>query len=184
MDWFDDFERGWSTEFAELDTSHFPPLVRLARLGVLIDAFQHDVLEPFELMPSDYGVLAALRRAGPPYSLKPTQLTIRLNRSSGGMTKILKRLEQAGLIERTPDPEDGRGTRVTLTERGHALGERVFHAFQTATSSLMAPLDAHQRRAADRTLEQLLGVFERRAEQRRGDPRRATASERAAEGAA
>ena len=92
MEWFEDLTRGWTNEYPELDLSSLPALVRIARLGVLLDAFQHDVLEPFELMPSDYGVLAALRRAGAPYSLKPSQLYSRLRRSSGGMTKILKRL--------------------------------------------------------------------------------------------
>lgn len=167
MEWFSDFERGWETEYADVDVSNFPPLVRLARLGVLIDAFQHDVLEPFELTPGDYGVLASLRRSGPPYALKPSQLYLRLNRSSGGMTKILKRLEEAGLVERQPDPEDGRGTRVTLTSRGQSLQNRVFQAFIAATSSLMAPLAENQKRAADHSLGELLAVFEERA-QRRG----------------
>jgi DNA-binding MarR family transcriptional regulator len=169
MEWFDDFEQGWETEYSDLDISNLPPLVRLARLGVLIDAFQHDVLEPFELTPSDYGVLAALRRGGAPYALKPSQLYNRLNRSSGGMTKILKRLEEASLVERTPDPDDGRGTRVTLTARGLSLQDRVFHAFIAATSSLMAPLNQHQKRAADQSLGELLDVFEGRV-QRRGGP--------------
>ncbi len=166
MDWFEDLERGWETEYSDLDISNLPPLVRLARLGVLIDAFQHDVLEPFELTPSDYGVLATLRRAGAPYSLNPSQLYSRLRRSSGGMTKILKRLEQSGLVERAPDPEDGRGTRVTLTARGHSLQDRVFHAFIAATSSLMAPLDESQKRAANHSLGELLAVFEGRAKRR------------------
>ncbi|MBJ21995.1 MAG: MarR family transcriptional regulator [bacterium] len=166
MDWFNDFERSWETEHSGLDLSNLPPLVRLARLGVLIEAFQHDVLEPFELTPSDYGVLAALRRAGAPYALKPSQLYSRLRRSSGGMTKILKRLEEAGLVERGPDPDDGRGTRVTLTDRGRSLQDRVFHAFIAATSSLMAPLSKRQKRTANESLGELLGVFEERAQQR------------------
>lgn len=166
MDWFEDFERGWASEYADFDVSNLPPLVRLARLGVLIDAFQHDVLEPFELTPGDYGVLAALRRAGAPYALKPSQLYSRLRRSSGGMTKILKRLEEAELVERTPDPDDGRGTRVTLTPRGHSLQDRVFNAFLVATSSLMAPLSEKQKRAADVSLGELLTVFEERAARR------------------
>ena len=166
MEWFDDFERSWQNEYIDLDVSTLPPLVRLARLGVLIEAFQHDVLEPFELTPSDYGVLAALRRAGPPYALKPSQLYNRLHRSSGGMTKILKRLEEARLVERGPDPEDGRGVRVSLTKRGHSLQDRVFHAFLTSTRSLLAPLPEHRLRAANQALGELLDVFEARAAQR------------------
>ena len=166
MDWFDDFTRGWETEYGDLDVANLPPLVRLTRLGVLLDAFQHDVLEPFDLTPSDYGVLAALRRGGPPYTLKPSQLYSRLRRSSGGMTKILKRLEEAGYVTRSPDPDDGRGMRVTLTDRGRSLQDRVFHAFLAATTSLMAPLTAHQVTAADKSLGELLELFERRAAER------------------
>lgn len=166
MEWFDDFTRGWESEYGDLDVTNIPPLVRLARLGVLLEAFQHDVLEPFELTPSDYGVLAALRRVGPPYTLKPSQLYSRLRRSSGGMTKILKRLEDAGHVSRSPDPDDGRGMRVTLTERGRSLQDRVFHAFLAATTHLMAPLGERQVAAADEILGELLELFERRVSER------------------
>lgn len=165
-DWIDDISRSWGKEYPELDVTHLPPLVRLARLGVLIEAFQHDVLEPFELTPGDYGVLATLRRAGRPYSLNPSQLYSRLRRSSGGMTKILKRLEESGLVERTPDPDDGRGTRVTLTKKGLSAQDRVFNAFISATSTLMAPLSDQQKRDADRSMKDLLEIFEGRGETR------------------
>lgn len=167
MEWLDDITRGWDSEYPDLDLSDLPPLVRVARLGVLIEAFQHDVLEPFGLSPSDYGVLAALRRSGPPYALNPSQLYSLLRRSSGGMTKILKRLEQAELVERTPDPEDGRGSRVSLTPRGLSLQDRVFHAFVAATGSLLSPLPAHKLEAAEAALGDLLEVFEARASERR-----------------
>ena len=117
-------------------------------------------------------VLAALRRAGAPYSLKPSQLYSRLRRSSGGMTKILKRLEASGLIERSPDPDDGRGSHVRLTDRGLSLQDRVFHAFVSATSSLMGPLSSHQLKNADVSLGEILQVFEERATQRSTAARR------------
>jgi DNA-binding MarR family transcriptional regulator len=160
MEWLDDIARGWATEYPELDLNHLPPLVRLARLGVLIEAFQHDVLQPFGLSPTDYGVLASLRRAGPPYALNPSQLYSLLRRSSGGMTKILKRLEQAGLVERTPDPEDGRGSRVMLTARGRSLQDRVFRAFVRATRGLLAPLSPEHLEGVDAGLKELLETFE------------------------
>lgn len=160
MDWFDDLTRGWATEFEDLDASNLTPLVRLARLGVLLEAFQQDVLDPFDLTPSDYGVLAALRRAGPPYRQKPGQLTSRLRRSSGGMTKILRRLESAGFVTRDPDPDDGRGIHVTLTERGLQLQDRVFRAFLAATTRLVAPLSPAQVVEADASLARLLELFE------------------------
>jgi DNA-binding MarR family transcriptional regulator len=160
LDPTDDLTRDWAKQFPDLDLSSLAPLTRLARLGVLIEAFQQDVLAGFELTPNDYGVLAALRNAGRPPSLSPSQLYGRLRRSSGGMTKILKRLEASGCIERTPDPEDGRGMRVLLTARGQAVYERVFHAFVAASHHVLAPLSEAQKDEIDHALMQLLEALE------------------------
>jgi len=160
MDWIDELGVAWRREYKGVDTTALPPLVRVARLALLIEQLQAEVLAPFELTAGDYGVLAMLRRAGAPYALTPSQLYGRLQRSSGGMTKILKRLEDAGLVKRAPDPSDGRGSRVSLTRAGLELQDRVFHAFLSASQDLLAPLSGAQLRASDRTLRVLLDCFE------------------------
>ena len=164
MSWIDDLSTAWDREYPDLDTKAFPPMVRLARLSVLIEGFQQEVLAPFELSSGDYGVLAALRRAGEPYQLSPSKLYSRLERSSGGMTKILKRLEEAGLVVRSPDPRDGRGSVVSLSEEGLSLQERVFNAFLSATSDLLAPISqsANDLLDTNRVLGNLLDTFETR----------------------
>jgi DNA-binding MarR family transcriptional regulator len=86
----------------------------------------------------------------------------RLQRSSGGMTKILKRLEEQGLVERCPDPRDGRGSLVSLTKQGLDLQERVFNAFLSATQDLLEPLSGAKLRETDRVLRNLLDTFEAR----------------------
>ena len=166
MSWIDDLSTAWEREYPGLDTSSFPPMVRLARLSVLIEGFQQNVLSPFGLSSGDYGVLAALRRAGPPYRLTPSKLYSRLQRSSGGMTKILRRLEEQGLVDRAPDPEDGRGSLVSLTDEGQAVQEQVFHAFLAATSDLLDPLSQTERKDTDAALRSLLELFEARPEPR------------------
>ena len=162
MTWIDDLSTAWAREYPGLDTGTFPPMVRLARLGVLIESFQQAVLAPFELTSADYSVLAALRRAGEPYALSPSKLYSRLERSSGGMTKILKRLEESGLVERSPDPDDGRGTRVSLTLKGLEVQDQVFHAFLSATQDLLAPLSNGRLREVDGVMQTLLDTFEER----------------------
>jgi DNA-binding MarR family transcriptional regulator len=136
--------------------------VRLARLGLLIERFQQEVVAPFEISAGDYGVLAALRRAGRPYALKPSNLYVRLHRSSGGMTKTLKKLEEQGLVERSPDPNDGRGSLVSLTPAGLALQDEIFQAFLLASQSLLAPLSESRLSADDEALRELLAIFEER----------------------
>ena len=41
----------------------------------------------------------------------------------------VRRLEEAGLLERQPDPQDGRAIRLSLTAQGQALQEKA-HAFR------------------------------------------------------
>ena len=147
-------------------TSAMSPLIRLSRLGLLLDAFQQDILQPFDLAPSDYAVLSSLNNAGPPYSMKPTQLYARVRRSSGGMTKILRRLETDGLVTRTPDPEDGRASFVVLTAKGRALHDRVDRALSDAAARLLSPLEPRRHQIANDALEMLLDAFERSIELR------------------
>jgi DNA-binding MarR family transcriptional regulator len=165
VDWVDELERGWRREYPDADVTALPPLVRLARLAVLIEALQRETVAPFDLTPADYTVLAALRRVGPPYEASPSKLYNVLERSSGGMTKMLKRLEALGLVRRAPDPSDGRGSLVALTRRGLELQERIFHALLERTRSLLGSLPARRRKEIDGALRTLLEVLE-------GDPAR------------
>jgi DNA-binding MarR family transcriptional regulator len=160
MDWIDEVSEAWAREYPDTDTSTLSLMTRLVRLGVLMDTFQKETLEPFELTPSDYAVLSTLRRAGPPYRLSPSELYTVLERSSGGMTKMLKRLEGLGFIERIPDPEDGRSIRVLLTESGVALQEEIFNVFLSRTQELLHTISQGKLREIDNSLRLLLDGIE------------------------
>lgn len=116
----------WQQEMPELDLL---PMELLGRLGSATRQITRDYLEPFfklhGLHQGEFDVLATLRRSGEPYSLGPTQLFEALMVSSGGMTNRLDRLEKAGLIVRSPHPEDRRSTMVTLSNEGLALINRI-----------------------------------------------------------
>ena len=70
-----------------------------------------------------FDVLAALRRAGPPYQLTPTALMRTALVTSGAITQRLDRLEERGLITRERSPDDGRVVVVSLTGTGSAALE-------------------------------------------------------------
>lgn len=46
------------------------------------------------------------------------------------ITKMLQRMEAAGLVERHPDANDARVSRVYLTERGRSLEQQVLDAWR------------------------------------------------------
>lgn len=57
--------------------------------------------------------------------LTQSQLVEKLCVEPPTVTRTLQRLQQAGIVERRPDPEDGRVTRVFLTHKGRSLQKEV-----------------------------------------------------------
>ena len=70
-------------------------------------------------------------------------------------TKMLQRMEQAGLIERRPDPEDARISRVYLTERGRALEQPVLEVWKDLEAQRVAGLSATEQALLRRLLMQV-----------------------------
>lgn len=75
-------------------------------------------------------------------------------------TRIVDALERAGFVERTPDPDDRRCVRVTVTDEGHAYADEVRAAGRTWLAEQMAFLDDADVMAIESALpalERLLG---------------------------
>jgi DNA-binding MarR family transcriptional regulator len=111
---------------------------RLARVGLLLEAFQERCFDQFGLRFIDYSVLRVLQLEGPPYELSPTRLSELVVRSSGGMTQILDRLERAGLVTRRPDQADRRKVTASLTPAGLRLVKRANRAWVAQKEDLLA----------------------------------------------
>jgi DNA-binding MarR family transcriptional regulator len=85
--------------------------------ATVIDRIEDD-LGGAEVLPlSWYDVLLALYEA-PEHRLRMHELASAILVTRGGLTRLVARIEQAGLLQREPDPEDGRGLYAALTERG------------------------------------------------------------------
>jgi DNA-binding MarR family transcriptional regulator len=67
----------------------------------------------------DYLVLAMLSEA-PRRTLRMTELATRTNATLPRLSHVVRRLEERGLVERTPCPSDGRATNARLTDSGWA----------------------------------------------------------------
>ena len=150
----------WRQQLPGLDTAGMVVLGRLAEAAQLI---ARDHLNPlfarFGLQPGEFDVLATLRRSGPPYRLTPTTLYEAAMISSGSMTNRLDRLEKAGLVQRLPNPEDGRGTLVGLSEAGLALIDEAVNAHVANQRRVLAGLDAAEQVQLAGLLEKLLATL-------------------------
>jgi DNA-binding MarR family transcriptional regulator len=156
----------WRATRPELDTSPVAIVARIGRIAAYFDQSTDALMGERGLARSSWDVLASLRRAGPPYELSPTKLYRGLMRTSGAMTNRLHRLERAGLIERRPDPGDGRGRLVRLTARGRNLVDEIAPIHLENEERLLGPLTAADRRA----LEDLLRRLARSLEETRPTP--------------
>src|SRR3954452_10244013 len=71
-----------------------------------------------DLSPSQTAALATIERHGP---LTPSEIATRERIQRPTATRVIARLEVAGLVERTADPTDGRSSLLTITAEGRDL---------------------------------------------------------------
>jgi DNA-binding MarR family transcriptional regulator len=101
-----------------LDQDEQAAWVRLATLlellpGVLDSQLRRDA----ELTHYEYFVLAMLSEA-PHRTLRMTALAARTNATLPRLSHVVRRLEEKGLVERSPCPQDARATNAHLTAAG------------------------------------------------------------------
>ncbi len=85
-----------------------------ARLTERLDA---ELRDRHGLQLTWYDALRQLRNS-PAGRLRMTDLAERVLLTRSGLTRLVNRLEDEGLVERVPDPEDGRATLAGLTPDG------------------------------------------------------------------
>ncbi|GGS47613.1 MarR family transcriptional regulator [Planobispora rosea] len=153
----------WRTERPDLDASPMAVFGRIYRIAHLMADRVAEIYQRYGIGRGEFDVLATLRRAGAPYTLSPKAMTATLMLTSGGMTGRLDRLERAGLIARTPAPDDRRALRVSLTEEGlRCIDEAVAAGLEPQHEALAVLPEADRARLAD-LLRDLLGALERPA---------------------
>ena len=84
--------------------------------------------------------------------LRGGELAARLGVEPPTVTKMLRRLESCGLVERSPDPSDARSFRVHITDRGRALEEPVLGCWEQAEEMTLAGMSARDRQSFRRLL--------------------------------
>ena len=76
-------------------------------------------------------------------------------------THIVQRLEAQGLVQRVPNPDDGRGVVVRLTEAGRAAVQAALSELLAFERSVLAAISPDERAQLAALLRRLLAPFER-----------------------
>lgn len=116
-------------------------VIATMRLARLLQKVASDQLAPFDLSYTEFEVLSALRVNPTPHKLAPSDLYARMLISSGGLTKLLKSLENKGFVTRPASGGDRRIRPIQLTDLGKDTVNAAMVAVQAAEAPMLAGLD-------------------------------------------
>lgn len=117
---------------------------------------------PDELSFNEYDVLFNLYRS-PGRAARIRDLTPRLLLTQPSVSRLIDRMETRGLVARSRDAQDARGTVITLTELGVDAFRRVGVQHGAAISEQMSALD-------EREIDQLRHLTEKLRREPEADP--------------
>lgn len=158
MDHVDTIIEQWNRERPDLDVG---PMALIGRLGRLARVWTREMEATFSrhgLNTATFDLLATLRRSGAPYALSPGDLIEATMVTSGTITNRIDRLVAAGLVERRPNPDDGRGFLVSLTREGFARIEACVTDHVATQARLVSGLDQSDRATLDALLRKAAGA--------------------------
>ncbi len=160
MDRIDKVVNQWQRERPDLDVSSMGLIGRVRNIDLHLTREMEKVFTEFGLNVSSFDVLATLRRTGHPYRLSPGEMLATLMVTSGTMTNRIDQLEKAGLVLREPNPADGRGFLISLTDKGLALIDRAIEFHVKNQERLVAGLTTEQQQRLNQLLSQFLTSLE------------------------
>ena len=125
------------------DAALMPIMIGLHRVYAAKTASANAIFARHGLGPAEFDVLAALRRTPPPHELTPSDVQRSVIITSGGLTKILRQLEQRGLVSRSTDSSDRRSKPIRLNPAAltliqHTMDALVAHHSHWFRSALSA----------------------------------------------
>lgn len=148
----------WAAVRPDLDASPMGVIGRTSRLARVFDVELRRTFATHDLDRASFDVLATLRRNDAP--LTPADLMRSSMVTSGAVTQRLDRLEERGLVTRTPSRTDGRVVHVSLTDEGRALIDRALPDHLANEHRLLSSLSAGEREALAGMLRNLLEKLE------------------------
>jgi len=110
-----------------------------------------------DLGPSQMTALATVERRGP---LAPSEIAAAEGIRRPTVTRIVARLAEAGLVQRTADPDDGRGALVSITAEGSELLKEMRRAKTAYLVQHLGDLDPEDAAALTRAVEVLEQMLE------------------------
>ena len=92
----------------------------------IVPLMDQDLRHDADMDLATYNALIHTHLAGP-NGIRMKDMAKNASLSTSGLTALVDRLERQGLVQRNPDPQDRRATRITLTDDGLERARQAAH---------------------------------------------------------
>ena len=134
-------------------------LYDFSTLGASLEVARAYLAAQLGISPPQYNIAMIVANHQNTGGISVTDVARRLHVSTAFITLEAGSLEQAGLIEKKPNPKDRRGIFLRLTRRGESLVERIGPERQRVNDHLFGSLSAKDFRRLSETLSSLIDDF-------------------------
>lgn len=141
-----DYDRGYASRSEEA-------AVRLMRVAGMLQVRIGRVLKHYGLSPATHDILTVLRDAGG--TLASRRVAEAISTAAPDLTRLVQRLEKAGLVTRGRDAGDKRVVVVTLTDAGRGKLDAVAGPISSLHKQVMGRLKKGERKDLVRILTAL-----------------------------
>ncbi|MED4041174.1 MarR family transcriptional regulator [Niallia taxi] len=111
------------------------------------------LLEEYEVTPAQYGVLNCLWKEG---QLSPKQIGEMVYLEAPTVSGILDKMQKAGLIERSVDPNNRRNVLVTATSKSNSIKENIESATINLNTMVLQNLSDNEQNVLKKALETII----------------------------
>jgi len=150
----------WKKARPDLEPWPVGILGRTQRISAHLQARAVKWLSPLGLTWESFSLLVVLRRSGPPYALRPTDIYRESLLTSGAITNRIDQVEKKGWVKRYDSPNDRRGVIVRLTPAGRALADRAIEIHLRELAAQFSRISKKDRQALLDGLGKLLHSLE------------------------
>ena len=173
----DIIQREWAVARPDLPVRSIGVITRIWQIAKLLSDDRRRTMNQLGMEPAIRDLLANLRRSGPPYRLRVSELAVRCRVSKGAITQRVERAETAGLVKSTSvratatGKNDGKASRsgndqravwIELTPQGKELVETTVEALLRHEDTLVAELGDKEIATLADSLRRLLHLLEKR----------------------
>ncbi|MDX2376522.1 MarR family transcriptional regulator [Microbacterium sp. LRZ72] len=145
----------WSRLLPDVDLTPLDVMSRLRRVSLRLTRLRAKAFASAGLTVWEFDVLASLRRADAPHELSPAQLIDATMIGSAAMTTRLDKLSRRELVARRPNPLDGRGVLVRLTDDGAARVDAAMTELARVEAVVLRGISREDQATMVRVLRQL-----------------------------